>query len=61
MPPANSHRPLARVERQLAPQIIVIFAAAALTAIVGPLLSYRSDVAEVREQAHQRARTRWSA
>ena len=54
MPPAKSHRPLARVERQLAPHIIVIFAAAALTAIVGPLLSYRSDVAEVREQAHQR-------
>jgi signal transduction histidine kinase len=54
MPPANSHRPLARVERQLAPHLIVIFAAAALTAIVGPLLSYRSDVAELREQAHQR-------
>ena len=54
MPPANSHRPFARVERQLAPQMIVIFAAAALTAIVGPLLSYRSDVAELREQAHQR-------
>jgi signal transduction histidine kinase len=54
MPPTNSHRPLARVERQLAPQMIIIFAAAALTAIVGPLLSYRSDVAEVREQAHQR-------
>jgi signal transduction histidine kinase len=54
MPPANFHRPLARVERQLAPQMIVIFAAAALTAIIGPLLSYRSDVAEVREQAHQR-------
>ena len=54
MPPDNSHRPLARVERQLAPHLIVIFAAAALTAIVGPLLSYRSDVAELREQAHQR-------
>jgi signal transduction histidine kinase len=47
-------RPLARVGRQLAPHMMVIFVAAALTAILGPLLSYQSDVAEVREQAHQR-------
>jgi signal transduction histidine kinase len=34
--------------------MMVIFGVAALTAILGPLISYRSDVAEVREQAHQR-------
>jgi signal transduction histidine kinase len=34
--------------------MMLIFVAAALTAILGPLISYRSDVSEVREQAHQR-------
>lgn len=49
-----SSRRLAPLERQLAPQTLAIFAIAALVAIVGPLLSYRSDVAELREQAHER-------
>jgi signal transduction histidine kinase len=49
-----SPRPLARLEQKFAPHMLLIFVAAALTAILGPLLSYRSDVSEVREQAHQR-------
>jgi signal transduction histidine kinase len=49
-----SPRPVARLERQFAPHMMLIFGAAALTAILGPLISYRSDVAEVRAQAHQR-------
>lgn len=53
-PRIPSPRPLALLERKFAPHMMLILVAAALTAILGPLLSYRSDVAEVRVQAHQR-------
>jgi signal transduction histidine kinase len=39
-------------ERQLARSVVGVFVLAAATAVLGPLISYRSDVSEMRAQLH---------